>query len=70
MRFLKLIIVVCFCAFFGMQSSETFLSKPYVRFQETIKELIKPYISQIESNEVGHNLVEKICELYERVEEK
>jgi len=53
-----------------MQSSETFLSKPYVRFQETIKELIKPYISQIESNEVGHNLIEKICELYERVEEK
>lgn len=72
MRFLKLIIVVCFCTFqiFGMQSSETFLSKPYVLFQETIKELIKPYISQIESNEVGHNLIEKICELYERVEEK
>lgn len=72
MRFLKLIIVVYFCAFqiFGMQSSETFLSKPYVLFQETIKELIKPYISQIESNEVGHNLIEKICELYERVEEK
>lgn len=72
MRFLKLIIVVCFCAFqiFGMQSSETFLSKSYVLFQETIKELIKPYISQIESNEVGRNLIERICTLYESVTKK
>lgn len=75
MRLLKLITVAYLSMFQGFcaQISETFLDKPYVIFQETLtfnKELIKPYISQIESDSIGLNLIKKVCELYTKVEGK
>ena len=72
MRLLKLVIVAYLSMFqsFCMEISETFLDKPYVKYQEFRKESIRHYISQIESNDVGHNLIKKICELYEKVKEK
>lgn len=75
MKSLKLITIAYLSMFqsFCMQISETFWDKPYVICQETQtfkKELIKPYILKIERNEIGNNLTKKICELYEKVEEK
>ena len=75
MKSLKLITMAYLSMFqsFCMQISETFLDKPYVICQETQtfkKELIKPYILEIEHNEIGNNLTKKICELYEKVEKK